>query len=149
MRKLNVGLFISLDGVVEGPGPQDGFERAGWTMPYWSDEIGAFIFGSMATSDTLLLGRVTYEGFQAAFGNPPSGHAVAMNGQRKYVVSNTLKSATWQNSQLISGSNVIEQIRQLKQGEGKDITVSGSIMLVQALLENDLVDELGLILYPI
>nr|AUN37549.1 dihydrofolate reductase [uncultured bacterium] len=148
MRKIVAGLFMSLDGVIEGPGPQDPFERAGWTMPYWSDDIGAYIGASSADSDALLLGRVTYQGFAEAFGAMTGPDADMMNGFRKYVVSNTLKQANWVNSTIISG-DVIAEIKRLKQQPGKNINMSGSGTLVQSLLQNGLVDELGLLVYPV
>ena len=148
MRKITVGLFMSLDGVVQGPGPEDNFEHAGWTMPYFSPEIGQFIGESMAASDAMLLGRVTYQGFEASFSAQTGGMADAMNNQPKYVVSTTLKQATWKNSTLING-NVIQEIHALKQQPGKDLAMSGSITLVQSLLEHGMVDELSLITYPL
>lgn len=148
MRKIIAGLFISLDGVCEGPGPGEDYVHAGWTMPYWSDEIGQYIGQSVAGSDGMLLGRITYLGFQAAFANQDSPDAVMMNSRPKYVVSNTLTSATWGNSTIISG-NIPEQIAQLKQAPGGNLTMSGSMMLVQSLIEHDLLDELDLLVYPV
>lgn len=148
MRKLVASFFISLDGVVQGPGPGDDFELAGWTMPYWDDDIGAFIQAGMAAADTLLLGRVTYEGFAAAFASSIGPDAEAMNAYRKYVVSTTLERADWANSSLITG-NVVEEVARLKQQPGRDIGMSGSGTLVQSLLEAGLVDELNLLIYPV
>jgi len=150
MRKIVVGLFISLDGVVQGPGPQDDFALAGWTMPYWDDAIGEFIGESSAAADALLLGRVTYQGFESAFANNTDGDPAAamMNNIHKYVVSTTLEEATWINSTLING-NVVEEIARLKQQPGKNINISGSGTLVQTLLDQGLVDELNLLVYPV
>lgn len=148
MRKIVVGLFMSLDGVVEGPGPQDAFERAGWTMPYFTPEIGQIIGEITASSDALLLGRVTYQGFESSFASQSGGMADVLNNQLKYVVSTTLKTATWNNSKLIN-EHVVEEITRLKQQPGKDISVSGSIMLVQTLMEHHLIDECSLLLYPV
>ncbi len=150
MRKIVAGLFISLDGVYEGPGDGDAFERAGWTMAYWDDAIGEYIFGTMAESDALLLGRVTYEGFEKAFANAPADDpsAAAMNGAAKYVASTTLDVATWQNSTLLDG-DVIEKIKALKAEPGRNINMSGSGTLIQSLIERDLLDELDLLLYPV
>src|SRR5215213_10746345 len=114
MRKLVASFFISLDGVVQGPGPEDGFELAGWTMPYWDDDVAAFVGAGMAAADTLLLGRVTYQGFASAFATSTGPDAEAMNAYRKYVVSTTLEQADWANSSLIK-SNVVEEIARLKQ----------------------------------
>ena len=148
MRKLAASFFISLDGVVEGPGPEDSFELAGWTMPYWDDAIGAYVGGGMAAVDTLLMGRVTYEGFASAFANGTDDVAAIMNGFKKYVVSTTLKHADWANTTLIS-SNVNEEVARLKEQPGKDIGMSGSGTLVQSLLRANLIDELNLAVYPV
>jgi dihydrofolate reductase len=155
MRKIVVGEFVTLDGVMQAPGNSDedreaGFTQGGWTMPYWHDEIGTVIFGAMQASDALLLGRKTYQGFAAAFASAPAGDPFVdhMNNTPKYVVSTTLDQAEWQNSTLIK-SNVVEEIRKLKQQPGKDISVSGSGRLVHTLVENDLVDEYRLLVYPV
>lgn len=141
MRNLIVTEFVSLDGVIENPG---------WTFPYWNDEIAAFKGEESLASDALLLGRVTYEGFAAAWPartDEESG-GVYFNGVRKYVVSTTLERADWNNSVIIS-DNVAEEIRKLKQQEGGDITVHGSGKLVQWLIANDLVDRVRLLVYPV
>ncbi len=148
MRKLSVGLFISLDGVVQAPGGEAGFEHAGWTMPYWNDEIGQFIGESAMNSDALLLGRVTYQGFAAAFAGQSGPDADMMNNQRKYVVSNTIQSADWVNTTLIRGDAAAE-VAKLKQQPGRDIVISGSITLAQSLMRADLIDEYSLLVYPI
>ena len=148
MRKLVASFFISLDGVVQGPGPGDDFELAGWTMPYWDDDIAAFVGAGMQAADTLLLGRVTYQGFAAVFADNTGPDAAAMNAYRKYVVSTTLQQADWANSSLIK-DNVVEEITRLKQQEGQDIGMSGSGTLVQFLLRHKLIDELNLLVYPV
>lgn len=148
MRKLVASFFISLDGVVQGPGPGDDFELAGWTMPYWDDDIAAFADATMQAADTLLLGRVTYQGFAAAFASSTGPDAEAMNAYRKYVVSTSLEQADWTNSSLIS-DNVMEEVARLKQQRGKDIGMSGSGTLVQSLLRHNLIDELNLLIYPV
>jgi dihydrofolate reductase len=147
MGKILVGLFMAFDGVIEGPGPQDNFERAGWTMPYYSDEIGQIIGAQTASSDALLLGRVTYDGFKSSFEHQTDGMSMALNNIPKVVVSTTLKSADWNNSTLIS-HNVIEEIRKLKDA-GKTMSVSGSCSLVHSLQQSDLIDEYGLFVYPV
>jgi dihydrofolate reductase len=149
MRKISAGLFMSLDGVVEGPGPGDTFERKGWTMPYYSDEIGQVVGESFAKNDAMLLGRATYQTFAATFAPQTGGMADMMNNTHKYVVSNTLQKAEWNNSELITGSNIAEQIAALKQQPGKDIGISGSGTLVQFLLEQGLLNELMLLVYPV
>jgi len=148
MRKLVASFFISLDGVVQGPGPGDDFELAGWTMPYWDDDVAAYVQAGMQAADTLLLGRVTYQSFAAAFASSTGPDAELMNNYRKYVVSTTLKRADWNNSSLITG-NVMEQVARLKQQPGQDIGMSGSGTLVQSLLRHKLIDELNLLIYPV
>jgi dihydrofolate reductase len=156
MRKLIVAEFISLDGVIQAPGSADedtegGFANGGWTNPYWHDDIGAHFFQAMMEADALLLGRTTWQIHGSAFDPMPEGDPFGdvMNGMQKYVVSTTLKSATaWRNSTLIS-RNVVEEIRKLKEQSGKNIVVDGSSVLIRTLIENDLVDEFDLHVYPL
>src|ERR1700683_2248576 len=140
MRKINAGLFISLDGVVEEP------EK--WTGPYFNDQVGQAVGGLMAPNDAMLLGRVTYEGFAAAFGGQSGGMADQMNNTPKYVVSGTLASAGWENSTLIS-ENVAEEITALKLRPGRNIGMSGSSPLVGWLLREGLLDQLDLLVFPV
>lgn len=139
MRRIVVTSFLSLDGVAENPA---------WTFPYWNDEIAQFKGEETEASDALLLGRVTYQGFAAAWPDSPDEGAPYFNNVRKYVVSNTLERAEWNNSVLIRG-DVIAEIARLKQGDGKGITVHGSATLVQALMQHDLVDCYRLLVYPV
>jgi dihydrofolate reductase len=143
MRKIAAGLFISLDGVVEAPDK--------WTGPYYNDQVGAAVGTLMAVNDAMLLGRMTYEGFAAAFGGQSGGVADQMNGTPKYVVSTTLASADWQNSTLINGTEeeIASQIRELKQQPGEGIGMSGSSALVRWLLRHGLLDRLDLLLFPV
>jgi dihydrofolate reductase len=140
VRKIIAGLFISLDGVVEAP------EK--WTGPYFNDQVGQAVGALMAANDALLLGRMTYEGFAAAFGAQSGGMADQMNNTPKYVVSSTLTSADWQNSTLISG-DITGQIGALKQQPGKNIGMSGSSALVSWLLRHGLLDRLDLLVFPV
>jgi len=152
MRKIIVHEFITLDGVIQAPGsPTEdtdaGFTHGGWTLPYWHDDIGAHFGQIFADADTLLLGRKTWQGHGAAF--EPNPEQDPFGGFKKYVVSNTLKSAdAWRDSTLING-DVIEEIRKLKNQPGKNIVMDGSSVLIHALLENDLVDEICLHVYPL
>lgn len=139
MRSLVVTEFVSLDGVMENPA---------WTFPYWNDEIAAFKGEESDAADALLLGRITYEGFAAAWPNSPDEGAPYFNSVRKYVVSNTLARADWNNSVIISG-DVVGEIQALKQSVGRDIMVHGSATLVQTLLQHDLVDRVRLLVYPV
>jgi dihydrofolate reductase len=140
MRTINAGLFVSLDGVVESP------ER--WTGPYFNDQVGQAVGGLMAPNDALLLGRATYEGFAAAFGGQSGGMADQMNNTPKFVVSGTLTTAGWQNSTVING-DVAERITELKQQPGRGIGMSGSSTLVGWLLQQGLLDQLDLLVFPV
>jgi dihydrofolate reductase len=139
MRKLVVTEFVSLDGVMENPQ---------WTFKYWNDDIANFKAEETLASDALLLGRVTYEGFAAAWPGRQDPGADYFNGVRKYVVSSTLDKVEWNNSVLVKG-NLVEEINKLKQMDGTDITVHGSGKLVQALIKNGLVDRVRLLVYPV
>lgn len=139
MRTLVVTQFMSLDGVVENPA---------WTMPYWNDEIANFKGEETLAGDALLLGRVTYEGFAAAWPESKDEGAAYFNSVRKYVVSTTLDRAEWNNSTLIQ-DNVVDEIARLKQLDGRDIVVHGSATLVQTLIQHDLVDRYRLLVYPV
>ncbi len=156
MRELIIAQFMSLDGVIQAPGGADedtdgGFTHGGWTFPYWHDSIGAHFFQAMSNADALLLGRKTWQIHGGAFDPMPDDDPFGgtMNKVRKYVVSTTLTSTdAWRNSTLISG-NVVEEIRKLKQEPGKNILLDGSSVLAHTLIENDLVDEYALHVYPI
>lgn len=140
MRKIVAGLFVSVDGVVESPNT--------WTGPYFSPEVGQAVGSLMAAQDTLLLGRVTYQGFAEAFASQTGGVADQMNNTPKVVVSATLGIADWQNSTVISG-DVAGEIIRLKQQPGKNIGMSGSATLVAWLLRQGLLDQLDLLVFPI
>lgn len=148
MRKLVVSEFVSLDGVMEDPGGSEKTEHAGWTAPYWDDQLGAFKQEELSASDALLLGRVTYEGFAAAWPGRKDDFADKMNNNHHYVVSSTMTNAAWQNSTILRG-DLVEEVERIKQEPGEDIVVHGSATLVQALLRHNLVDELRLEVYPI
>ena len=151
MRKLIVSEFVSLDGVMQAPGGKEedvngGFRHGGWTMPYWHDDIGKKFVELLQEIDALLLGRRTYvidaEAFEPQPSEDPFGNV------KKYVVSRTLEKPIWRDTTIIRG-NVIESVRALKAGAGKNILTDGSSQLVRALLAHDLVDELHLLLYPV
>lgn len=139
MRRIVVTEFMSLDGVIENPM---------WTFPYWNDEIAKFKGDEGEASDALLLGRVTYEGFAAAWPNSKDEGAPYFNNIRKYVLSTTLDKAEWNNSVIIK-NNVVEEITKLKQQDGKDIVVHGSGRLIETLMKHDLVDVIRLLIYPV
>ncbi len=140
-RRVVASLYVSLDGFLDEPGK--------WSFPFWSDEAAKFKWNELVDSDALLLGRVTYEGFAAAWptmqGTGDFGEK--MNTMPKYVASRTLHSATW-NAGVIVG-DVAEAVARLKHEEGGDLLVSGSGQLVDYLTEYKLVDEYRLMVHPI
>lgn len=155
MRKLIVSEFLSLDGVMQAPGGADedrdgGFEYGGWTLPYWHDSIGESFGALMADCDAFLLGRRTYVTHAEAFEPLPPGDPFGdmINAPKKYVVSRTLEHPIWRNTTIIR-DNVIGAIRALKEEPGKNILTDGSSQLVHAMIANDLVDELHLLVYPL
>ena len=141
--------FVSLDGVIEAPGGGEEFKHAGWTFEIErGDEGDQFKLDETMSSDALLLGRVTYEGFAAAWPTRDGEFADKFNGMPKYVVSSTLEEPEWNNSTVLKG-DVAEEVAKLKREHDGDIVVHGSPMLVQTLLEHDLVDELRLMVFPV
>src|SRR5215212_6684781 len=149
MSKIVVSQFITLDGVVEDPGGSEGFERGGWAFQFDRGPDGdKFKLDELLASDALLLGRVTYEGFAAAWPTRTGDFADKFNTMRKYVVSKTLDDPSWSNSTVIN-TDVAGEVARLKEQPGGDILVNGSVQLVATLLEHDLVDELRLMVFPV
>jgi dihydrofolate reductase len=141
MRRIILSEFVSLDGVMEEPA---------WTAPYWSDEIARFKFDELFAVDALLLGRVTYQGFAAAWPGrtDEQGYSERMNNLPKYAVSTTLDHLDWNNSTLIK-ANIFEEISNLKQQSGQDVLIFGSGQLANWLIQKDLIDQYHLLVYPI
>jgi dihydrofolate reductase len=154
--RLIVNEFLSLDGVMQAPGAPDedrsgGFEHGGWQMRYFDDDFAKVAFEGMAETDGYLFGRRTYEIMAAYWPNQPDDapFAASLNGLPKYVASTTLSEPLeWQNSSLLQG-DVAKAVAELKAQTGKNLVVLGSGELVQTLMENDLVDEYGLMFNPI
>ena len=141
MRKIKSNFFISLDGIVESPDK--------WHFPYFNDEMGTAVGAGFATADAMLMGRVLYDEWAAYWpehADDPFGDV--MNATKKYVVSNSLQAAEWQNSEIISG-DVAQKLNALKAQDGGDIAMSGSPTTVRWLLRQGLVDELNLLVHPI
>src|SRR6266480_2927092 len=141
MGKLVVTEFITLDGVIEDPGGSENLDRGGWAFRFDRGEEGnKFKLDEVLEAEAQLLGRVTYEGFAAAWPSrdDEAGFAEKFNTMPKYVVSSTLKDPEWQNSHVLSG-DVAEEVSRLKEQVDGVILVAGSAQLVQALLEHDLV----------
>ncbi|WP_354644272.1 dihydrofolate reductase family protein [Kitasatospora camelliae] len=146
MRKISAGLFIAADGVVESPDK--------WHFPYFNEEMGAAVTAQIGEADTLLLGRVTYDGFADAWperelaGEEDAGMAKDLGDTRKIVVSASPQAFTWRNSEQLQG-DLVEAVTALKAEPGGTIAMSGSISVVRQLLAAGLVDELHLLVHPI
>jgi dihydrofolate reductase len=148
MAEIIVTEFVSLDGVMEDPGGAERFEYGGWTFKIDRGEGDRFKLDETMESDALLLGRVTYEGFAAAWPSREGEFADKFNSMPKYVVSKTLQSPTWNNTTVLSG-DVGDEVARLKREQRGNIVVHGSAQLVQALIEHDLVDEVRLMVFPV
>jgi dihydrofolate reductase len=154
MRELIVSSFVTLDGVMQAPGgpeedTSDGFEYGGWSFGYWDDQMRETMGEWMGTPFDLVLGRKTYEIFAAYWpNNRDEPGADVLNSATKHVASTTLENVEWENSGLIEG-DVVEGIRALKQEDGPELQVHGSANLIQTLLENGLVDEFRLMVFPV
>lgn len=141
MRKVVLSEHLSLDGVMENPS---------WAVPYWTDESGRYKLDELVASDALLMGRVTYEGFAAAWPSMKDerGFADRMNALPKYVATTTLTDFTWNNARAIEG-DVAAAVRALKEQEGQNILIYGSGVLAQTLRQHGLIDEYRLMISPI
>jgi dihydrofolate reductase len=151
VRRVIVSEFVSLDGVIEDPGGAEEFDRGGWSFRFDRGPEGdKFKFDELAAADALLLGRVTYEGFAAAWPQMEEGeYGTWMNGYPKHVASTTLEEPLeWNNSTLIKG-DVAEEVSRLKEQPGMDILVFGSGELVRTLMKHELIDEYRLMVFPI
>lgn len=155
MRKLMVTTFVSLDGVMQGPGGSDedrdgGFEHGGWSVPHFGPDLIQRMTDLVQRADALLVGRKTYDIFAATWplaeADDPIGSK--MNSVRKYVASRTLDAVSWQNSTLLTG-DVAEAVTRLKQEGDGEIQVHGSGDLIQTLIAHDLVDEFHVLVFPV
>lgn len=156
MRKLVVGTFLTLDGVMQAPGgPHEdhdgGFLHGGWLVPYFDEKFEEIMTDWTIRADAFLLGRKTYEIFAGAWPNstdPADKIAAALNNRPKFVASRTLKTVSWSHSVLLKG-DVAEEVAKLKAQEGGEIQVHGSGNLLQTLLKHDLVDTLRVWHFPV
>jgi dihydrofolate reductase len=165
MRKIIVGAFVSLDGVMQAPGgpdedPTGGFKYGGWVAPLWDDVTGKAMDESFAKPYDLLLGRKTYDIFAAYWPyvktDPKASDFDALNAQiaeqfnrvTKYVATHRPESLTWQNSRGL-GTDVVATLRELKRQDGPALLTQGSTELVHTLFANDLVNELRVLTYPL
>lgn len=146
MRKINAGIFIALDGVVEAPDQ--------WHFPYFNDEMGAAVDATLGAADTILLGRTTYDSFAGAWpqreadGGEDADFAKKLGDARKIVVSRQRLEFDWRNSEQLTG-DLVEAVTALKREPGGDIGMSGSVSVVRQLLAAGLLDELHLLVHPI
>jgi dihydrofolate reductase len=148
MGKIVITEFVSLDGVMEDPGGAEDFKHGGWTFEFdQGDEGNRFKLDETLAAEALLLGRVTYEGFAAAWPSmeDPAGFADKMNSMPKYVVSSTLENPEWNNSTVVS----IDAVARLKDEVDGVILMGGSAQLAQWLIAADLVDEVRLMVFPV
>ena len=149
MSKLIVTEFVTLDGVMEAPGGEPAHPHSGWVFDFMGPEQEQYKLNEVLEAESHLLGRVTYESFAGAWPEREGEFADKMNSMPKYVVSSTLEDPLeWNNSTLIRG-DVAEEIGKLKERDGGPILVAGSATLVRSLIENDLVDELRLMVFPV
>lgn len=156
MRKLVVGTFLTLDGVMQAPGGPDedrdgGFEHGGWLVPYFDEKFLRIMTEWTTQAGAFLLGRKTYDIFAESWPkatDPGDEIATALNTRPKHVASRTLKNPGWNNSHLLEG-DVVQAIKKLKAGEGGEIQVHGSGNLLQTLLKHDLIDTLRLWFFPV
>ncbi|AKF10855.1 dihydrofolate reductase family protein [Sandaracinus amylolyticus] len=156
MGKLTVTTFVTLDGVMQGPGGpdedrRDGFTHGGWVVPYFDDALGAFVVDVFSRVDAFLLGRFTYDTFAAHWPrvtDPNDPIAAKLNALPKHVASRSMREASWNASSVIQG-DVVEAVAALKKQYARELQVHGSAGLLQTLLRSDLVDELNVMQFPI
>jgi dihydrofolate reductase len=149
MGRIVVTEFVSIDGVMEDPGGAEDFKYGGWSFEFdRGDEGNKFKLDETMDSDALLLGRVTYEGFADSWPSREGEFADRFNNMPKYVVSSTLSDPEWTNTTVLQG-DLSEEVAKVRDAHDQDVVVHGSAQLVQALIENDLVDELRLMVFPV
>jgi len=148
MGRIVVTEFVSLDGVMQAPGGED-FKYPGWSFEFdRGDDGNEFKYNEVVEAEAQLIGRVTYESFAGAWPQRDGEFADRMNEMPKYVFSSTLKDPEWNNTTVISG-DVPKEVSRLKEQVDGDILVAGSRRLVQEIIENDLVDEIRLMVFPV
>ena len=150
MGKIIVTEFISLDGVIDSPGGEYGYKHSGWAFELDRGDAGnQFKADETMGSAAMLLGRVTYEGFAEAWPERDGEFADKFNSMPKYVVSSTLTDPSWTNTHVLDGSDLAGAVARVKDAVDGDVVVHGSARLAQALIDQDLVDELRLMVFPV
>ncbi len=149
MGRIVVTEFVSLDGVMEAPGGGEDFKHGGWSFEIdRGDEGDKFKLDETMAADALLLGRVTYQGFAAAWPSREGEFADKFNAMPKYVVSSTLREPAWTNTTVLTG-DLADEVPRLRERHDGDVVVHGSASVAQQLLKHDLVDELRLMVFPV
>jgi len=154
--KLTLNTFLSLDGVMQGPGGPDedrsgGFDKGGWLVPFVDEGFGAVVDGWFAATDEVLLGRTTYDMFHTFWSqvsDPDDVVAAKLNNRPKHVASRTMKEAAWQNTSVITG-DVVAAVEALKAKPGGELQVHGSCELAHTLHDAGLIDEYRLVIFPV
>lgn len=150
MGRVVVSEFVTVDGVMEDPGGAEGGAHGGWAFRFDRGPDGdRFKYDEIMAAEAVLLGRVTYEGFAAAWPERTGPFADRLNGMEKHVVSATLRDPAWANTTVIPPDQIVERVGALRSRPGGDVLVSGSARLVRALAEHDLVDEYRLMVFPV
>jgi dihydrofolate reductase len=150
MGKIVVTQFVSVDGVMEDPGGSEGWDRGGWAFKYERGAEGdQFKLDEVMGADGLLLGRVTYEGFAEAWPSREGEFADKFNNMAKYVVSSTLSDPSWNNTTVIKPDDIVAEVSKIREQPGGDILINGSAQLIKVLLENNLIDEVRLMVFPV
>ena len=156
MGTIMAGTFVTLDGVMQAPGGPDedrsgGFEHGGWSAGYWTEDMHPVVMEQHQRGSALLIGRTTYEIFAGHWPRMPADDPMAakLNGMKKYVVSDSLKTADWNNSTIVRGKDLKAQVAKLKAQPDLEVQVIGSAGLLQTLIKEDLIDRYVVWTFPL